>query len=96
MEKLSEFYLPHLDKINDKDFPEEEKNEVFLRAFVHTSILDWRGIREINEDGVEAEEDTPFSPEEAVSILKELPEVVEMLFEFCGSRDTFKEKLGNS
>jgi len=87
-ELMNRLYKPYARMIENGTFPLEKEMELTARIFVMSAMTDWRGV-EI--DGQEK----PFSVEEAVKLLIQLPELYEALYSHATDFKNFKEDLGN-
>lgn len=87
--KLALYYKPQARLIDKGQLDEETTRRIFLRVFVESSMIDWKGI-EI--DG----EVKPFNSQLAVDFLMGLPELADALIEYAGDVANYKEDLGNS
>lgn len=92
-EIFSKIYRPYTMQLQNNTIDEKTANKLMAEGLVMACMVDWRNV-EI--DGV----DTPFSKEVAIELLKDLPELCEVLHKFAQNRDYFaldyKDDLGNS
>ena len=82
-------FKPYARQIEMGTLPEEKVQEVNMKVFIASSLVDWRGI-EI--DGVK----TDYNPEVALKLFKSMPDLFTTLFDYASSFKNFKEEVGNS
>jgi hypothetical protein len=81
---------PVLHKIKNDLLTDEESQEIGLKIFVDAVLVDWKGVTD--EEGNEI----PFSRENAIEVLQEVPDLVDRLLAHTIDFNNFKEELGNS
>lgn len=89
-ESIAKYYIPHMTKIKNNEYTEEEIHKISVEAFVHSCILDWRGVKFEDSD-----EDAPLDKEYLIELLCESAELLDALRVFANTRDNYKDELGN-
>lgn len=93
--KLRALYLkPHARKIQNDTITAELETEIYVKIFVELSLTDWKGILDFTNK-LEGEE-VPFSKERAISLLCDMPDLLEELMALAQNSDEYREDLGNS
>lgn len=85
---MLKFYKPYAKLIEKNLLPESKEKEVYVKAFVDSSLIDWKGVE------IEGEE-APFTFDNAVKLLVSLPELTEALMEHSQDQSNFQEEVGN-
>lgn len=89
LKKAHAKYFKPVAHLSDKGLlPQEKEQEIFVKAFVHSCMIEWTGVEfdgEIKE----------YTPELAISLFTKLPDLFETIIEYARSRETFKEDVGN-
>lgn len=86
---VAKFYKPVAKMAEVSGLSPEKDLEISVKMFVHSCLLDWKGVT--NEDGSEIE----FSFDNAVKLLTSLPELFDHLVSNTRNVDNFKEEMGN-
>jgi len=86
---MAKYYKPYAKTIEMGGMSEEKQNEILIRVFVESSMIDWEGI-EIDGELKE------FNPELAVKLLTSLPVMTNNLIAHASDFKNFREDLGNS
>lgn len=81
-------YAPYAAAIEAQAMPEEREREILVKVFVESSLRNWEGV-EIDDEAV------PFSPEKAVELLMELPDLFATLYKYAKESGSYKPALGN-
>jgi hypothetical protein len=90
VKKLGAFkFKPHAKKIREGKLAQEKENAVMAEIFVDVCLKDWKGVEDLEGNNI------PFSRENAIEFLTELPELLGHLTEFASDVDNYKEDLGN-
>ncbi len=87
-EMIGKYYLPFVDKIKNNELTEDERKRIDIQSFVHSCILDWKGVT-ING------EESEYNAEDLTDMLMELTELADTLIAFASNRDSYKDDLGN-
>lgn len=90
----SKYYGPYASQIKLKTLSEEKQDELALKIFIESTIIDWKGIKTEDENG--EEKDFPFTMENAVQLFESMPDLREAIMEASMDAKNFKEDLGNS
>jgi len=85
---MAKHYKPYARLIENGSMEEKKQLEITAKIFVESSLCDWKGV-EI--DGAEV----PYSPEAAIKLLMDLPELFDLLFKNSQDVSNFREDLGN-
>lgn len=88
-EMLSKYYIPFIGEIKKNELNEHDRKRIDIQSFVHTCILDWKGVT-INDEEAE------FNAEDLIDMLMDLDELANALVAFSSKRDNYKDELGNS
>ena len=86
---MAKYYKPFSRQVQSGTLSAEKEKEILVRAFVDSSLVDWKGV-EI--DGEEVE----FSKDKAIELFLELEDLFEALYAYASSNESFREDLGNS
>lgn len=86
---MNKHYKPMSRLIESGALSSKQENEIMVKVFVESCMLDWEGIE---EDGKEV----PYSESKAIALFTELPELFRVIMDYAGSTDNFREDLGNS
>lgn len=68
---------------------DKETEEDTARQFVNSCLSGWRGVKANGEE-------LPFSEENAVNLLVDLPDLLDYLFDYAKEMDNFKVDMGNA
>lgn len=82
-------YKPYAGQIEKGSISAEKQNELLATIFIKACMVDWEGVE---LDGKEA----PFSFENALKLLTELPDLLDSLVKVTQDSANYKEDLGNS
>jgi hypothetical protein len=82
-------YKPYARQIEMGSLSDEKAQEIEIKIFVNSCIVDWKGI-EI--DGVVQ----PYNSDLAITLLESLPELFDTLMRYAEDSNNYKEVLGNS
>lgn len=85
----AKYYKPYARLIEMDKLPQDKDREIIIKLFVSTSLIGWEGV-EI--DGELAE----FTPDNAIRLFKELPDLFDTVSQYAINSENFKEDLGNS
>lgn len=86
---VAKYHKPHALMISKGLLPDAKEREIHTRAFVESSIVDWKGIT-IGDEVAE------FTVDKAVEMLVGLPDLVEVLMQEASNFENYREELGNS
>lgn len=91
LKKVHSFHFkPLARRLRSGEMTQDEEHNALAKVFVEAVLLDWEGLTDM--DGSEL----PFTKENAVEILTELPELLGQLSAFSEDVDNYKGDLGNS
>lgn len=85
---LAKYYKPYARQIEAGTISSEKEKEILVKSFVEAAMVDWEGI-EI--DG----QITPYSPEMAIKLFIEIPELFQMIYAYATELSSYKQDLGN-
>lgn len=91
------YYKPYARQIEIGSLESEKEQEILVKVFVHSCLIDWKGV-------VIDDKPTPFAKDVAIEFLKELPELFDSLMTHAQDYRNYKEEfpgvggeeLGNS
>jgi hypothetical protein len=86
---MAAHYKPYARQIEMGTLDYDKNLEINVKLFLDICLVDWRGV-EI--DGQEVE----FSREAALSLMKSLPDLFDVLWKYANDFNNYKEDLGNS
>lgn len=91
-ESRAKHFMAHIEKLQNNTMPEDDQERIFIKVFVESCLIDWRGVFDENENDIE------FNSEIAEQVLIECPDLFNELVDFASNRNKFKkvEELGNS
>jgi hypothetical protein len=90
-EAMAKHYAPYSAQIKDGiALAEEVEAELSAKIFVETCVSGWEGVKDEQDNLIE------FSIPAAIALLKDLPELVEMLMTQANDYKTYRQELGNS
>jgi hypothetical protein len=75
---------PHRRAIENETIAPELVRKITVEAFAKTALLDWRNVKD------EAGHDLPFSKENAVKLMLDLPELAQVLFDFARDYQNYR------
>lgn len=87
---LAKYYKPYAAQLEIESLSPEKEREIFVRVFVESCVVDWRGI------DIDGEENVPFDKEKAIALLIGLPDLFETLRAQASKSEHYKVDLGNS
>lgn len=87
--KLAEYYKPHARAIELGYFPKDKEEEILMKIFIESSMIDWEGV--VIED-----KEADFNTENAIKLFKALPDLFVQVQNEAEKIDNFREELGNS
>jgi hypothetical protein len=85
---MAKYYKPYAKTIEMGGMSDDKQNEILIRVFVESCMIDWQGI-EING------EEKDFEPELAIKLLTSLPVMTNNLVAYASDFKNFREDLGN-
>lgn len=92
--RVRELSKPYKRQIRADILPEDMSDEIVLRAFSETILLDWKGIEDDNGEPI------PYSHENAYELLKGLRDFRTLVADVAQEQETFRrveaEEEGNS
>lgn len=71
--------------VPEDKIPTEASKKILLEVFTKTVLLDWENVTDVNDKEI------PFSEENAVKILKDLPDLYSILLEQARAGANFKK-----
>lgn len=88
----AEIMQPYAKAKENNALSEEKEDELNVKLFVDSVIVDWRGLKD------DKGEDLAYSSKTATELLKEMPDLFQLLLEESQNKSLFKsrEDLGNS
>ena len=91
-EANSRFSKQYAHKIASGNLSVEESEEIAIKAFCSACLIDWKGIKD------ESDKELPFTFDNSVKLLTDLPELMDTLFRYANRFETYKETetVGNS
>lgn len=84
---LSRLTRPHLQRIRNGSFPDEDMKKLVWQATAETILLDWENLED--EEGNEV----PYSPEKALELLTEYKDFRDMVSSYAQDATLFKQEL---
>lgn len=93
MQANAKWRKPFAKEIELKTLSPEKNKEISVRVFVDTCVADWRGIK-TEKDG--QLEEIVFSKENAYSLFKELPDLMDVLLIHAADANNYRDELVNS
>lgn len=90
---ISKHHAPKAALIQKGLIDEDEERALLTRAYVEATLIDWKGVK-VDENGEQVE--LPFSVDNAVELLCDLPDLMDEVVRFASDMSNFKEDLGNS
>jgi len=86
--KLADYQKPYSRQIQMGTMDQGILEEMQLKVFIETSVVDWKGIT------VE-EKEIPFTRESCLELLKALPDLTDTLVAYSSDSSNYREQLGN-
>ena len=90
-ESMAKHYKPYANLVAVDALPMRKEKEIMAKVFVDACLVEWKGIID-----TERGEEIPYSFDNAVELLMELPELADTLTKFASETDSYRESLGNS
>lgn len=85
---MAKYYKPHARSAENGTLTQEQEQTILVKTFVYSSMVGWSGVV---IDKVEQE----YSPENAIALFLELPELFKAVQEQAADVSNFKEDAGN-
>ena len=86
---MAKYYTPYTHAIQTGNLPPELESEISTKVFVESSMVSWEGV--VDAEGKEI----PFTTENAIKLLIDLPELATKLLEYASDYKNYKESVGN-
>jgi len=88
------YLKPYVRQIQSNQLSAKKRTEISVTTFVHACVIGWEGVTDAEGNLI------PFSKENCIELLLELPELFRTLEEYSSDannyKDDVKEELGNS
>lgn len=89
-EMNAKFVKPYARQLQKGLLPEDVERRIYVKTFVHVSMVDWKGVLDGNGDVIE------YSTDAAIDLFTQLPELFDDVATIASDFETFKEDLGKS
>lgn len=87
--EYQEFFKPYAAQFANNTIDPETELDLSMKAFAHTIISDWKGV-------IVDDEEVEFDKDLAYDILKEMPDLFDILLSKATKRENYIDSLGNS
>lgn len=85
---MAKYHRPYAKSIERGTLRQDQERKINAQVFVEACLLNWEGVE---VDG----EVLLFSKEKAVELFCQLPELLDTLFDYSSSTESYKEDVGN-
>jgi len=87
---MAAYYKPYARMIELGTLPQDKTDEINIKLFVDVCLVSWAGVEDKNGAPIE------FSKDNAIKLLKGLPDMFDTLWKYANDFANYKEELGNS